>query len=452
MLIDLQRILEHKFSDVYPHLKIVAIEDIAIPVSKIDLSLLGEATLKINPSTEYVLRFVDLGISTASDVGAAMGISPSLALELISDEHRAGNLKIGGGELETLEITGQGKETLRTCLSRVPKNYIRSIIFDTSTWQVTSWPVQDFLNKKNLKDLKLDPEKLEKKSPSAIHESDISIVELNRIKSGGAKGERIDIQQIRRVIKRRHGFRLAKLLIYFDGKTESNFIIIVDGERSLAHETWLRSQGGLQSFGISPTPVESDELKEVNRELAVVNQIENSLEPDGGFVRPYDHPSYLQEALDSAKKRLLIFSPWVKAGVVNTEFLGKIELLLKRQVKVTIGWGFGNNNEIAESNHASALRKLLNLRQRYPDFQFIRLDNSHAKILIYDDVYIATSFNWLSYKGEKYGDSDYRNENGEMRTAPAVVNNRYVYMIEEATSHGKPMTNNLIPRINDNRK
>ena len=447
MLIDAPRVVEHQFADVFPHLKIVAMEDVAIPVSKIELNVLGEATLQISPSTEYVLRFIDLGMRSAAEVGAAMGISLDLVFELISDEKRSGNLRIIGGSEEILELTSLGKEILRTCLTRVPKNHTRSILFDTSTWQVTAWPVQDFLTQKNLKDLKLNPEKLGKSSPSSIGVKDIPVVELNRIRSGGSKGERIEIQQIRRIMKRRHGFRLAKLLIFFDGVRESDFIIVLDGERSLPHESWLRRQGGLESFGITPTSVEGSELSEVRRELAVVNLIEEIVEPDGAFVAPYDHPVHLQEALDSAKKRVLIFSPWVKGGVVNSEFLGKVESLLKRNVEVTIGWGFGlERPEEVKKNHPHVLRKLLNLKFRYPKFQFIRLENSHAKILIYDDVYISTSFNWLSYRGEKFGDSDYRNEMGEMRTAVSVVENRYSYMVKEAALHGQPMREELIPK------
>ena len=57
----------------------------------------------------------------------------------------------------------------------------------------------------------------------------------------------------------------------------------------------------------------------------------------------YDHPILLQDALKAAKERLLIISPWVRAEVVDKDFLTDLEKLLSANVLVYIGHGITTN-------------------------------------------------------------------------------------------------------------
>jgi hypothetical protein len=63
----------------------------------------------------------------------------------------------------------------------------------------------------------------------------------------------------------------------------------------------------------------------------------------------------------------------------------------------------------------------------------VRLPNTHAKILIYDDVYITSSFNWLSFKGDP--SRTYRMEEGTLIEGAAQadrVHERYSRVLDEA--------------------
>ena len=64
-------------------------------------------------------------------------------------------------------------------------------------------------------------------------------------------------------------------------------------------------------------------------------------------------------------------------------------------------------------------------------------------MLISDDIYIATSFNWLSFLGDKR--RKYRTEFGEMRTLQKIVDKRHELMLAECKNHGRPMTSEMIP-------
>ena len=53
----------------------------------------------------------------------------------------------------------------------------------------------------------------------------------------------------------------------------------------------------------------------------------------------YDRPPLLEEALNQSRERLMIIAPWIKADVVDKDFLEKLQALLKSNVAVFIGYG-----------------------------------------------------------------------------------------------------------------
>ena len=89
----------------------------------------------------------------------------------------------------------------------------------------------------------------------------------------------------------------------------------------------------------------------------------------------------------------------------------------------------GDNNS---GSDAWTLDRLAKLASRYKNLDFARLRNTHAKILIFDDNWISTSFNWLSFRGDH--DRTYRMEEGTLVTVAERVEkeyNRYVKIIED---------------------
>ncbi len=126
-------------------------------------------------------------------------------------------------------------------------------------------------------------------------------------------------------------------------------------------------------------------------------------------VGVHEHPELLTSALNGAKRRMLLIAPWVKGGVVNTDFVAALERRLRAGVQVHIGHGYGPDDKGSDD---FALRKLANLADRYDNLRVVRLRNTHAKILIFDDQWITTSFNWLSFRGDP--NRTYRMEEGTL--------------------------------------
>lgn len=133
----------------------------------------------------------------------------------------------------------------------------------------------------------------------------------------------------------------------------------------------------------------------------------------------HEHPSYLKKALMSSKRRLVIVSPWINDYVVDWPFIASLEALLRSGVEVYIGFGIENADGNGRRNAAKekpditprAEADLLALANRYENFHFVHIGNTHRKSLVCDDQFaVVTSFNWLSYKGDSKGNP--RDERG----------------------------------------
>ncbi len=126
----------------------------------------------------------------------------------------------------------------------------------------------------------------------------------------------------------------------------------------------------------------------------------------------HEHPPFLKKALLSAKRRLVIVSPWIRDSVIDWPFIASLEALLKSGVEVYIGYGIekadGNGKRNAAKDKPDitprAETDLRQLADRYKNFHFVHVGNTHRKSLVCDDQFaVVTSFNWLSYKGDSQG-------------------------------------------------
>ena len=67
-----------------------------------------------------------------------------------------------------------------------------------------------------------------------------------------------------------------------------------------------------------------------------------------------------------------------------------------------------------------AVRALGRLASEFPNFRFVRLGDTHAKILVSDSSFaIFTSFNWLSFVGDPQ--RTFRGERGLLVRKPEIV-------------------------------
>jgi hypothetical protein len=151
------------------------------------------------------------------------------------------------------------------------------------------------------------------------------------------------------------------------------------------------------------------------------------------WLEMYDHRPLLEQALKDTRERLMIISPWIRANSVNRWFLQQFENLLKRGVKAYIGYGYEKEEKNQYPRDIEAEKSLRKLAEKYPDsFLLKRLGDTHAKILISDAKFaVTTSFNWLSFKGER--DRTFRDERGTLVSAPHKIDEFFDNLLRRLT-------------------
>jgi hypothetical protein len=151
------------------------------------------------------------------------------------------------------------------------------------------------------------------------------------------------------------------------------------------------------------------------------------------WLEMYEHRPLLEQALKDTQERLMIISPWIRANSVNRWFLQQFENLLKRGVQIFIGYGLGEKDENHSSADIQAEKNLQKLANQYSkNFTLKRLGDTHAKILISDTKFaVTTSFNWLSFKGER--DRTFRDERGTLVSDPHKIDELFDNLLKRLT-------------------
>lgn len=385
-----------RFREARPGRDLVAIEEAAIPVTVLRVLVSAQEEKPLPLLEEFVLRALFNGIRETSEVASFLGLGADQLDDALIAQVQAGNITYrGDGEVATL--TSRGKLAAIDLMSISAIEQEIPACFDRSIWRVAEYRESDLIAKKAAREQGLLV------MPAArtqhIEREDLRLMDLEHLVSAGkGRARRLQLLSILRSRVTKHLYLPVKLALFSDGvRTEPEILVIVNGEESFSHQRELESLGGASALGmkvelpsavpfVSSSNVEPQDAADRVDDATSITQI-------GVF----EHPLRLKTALSSAQRRILIISPWIRRAVVNSQFLTDLERRLKGGVDVQIGYGIGLDGAGTDQ---AAIDKLNALARTYLNFKFARLPSTHAKILIYDDVYITSSFNWLSYRGD----------------------------------------------------
>lgn len=164
-------------------------------------------------------------------------------------------------------------------------------------------------------------------------------------------------------------------------------------------------------------------VEEQRREIERLrDQIQTMQDQAGGTeaLQMHEHRSKLFEALSSSKQQVIIISPWLNNEAVDNELQIAIGEALNRGVNILIGYGLGEPNRREEH----IVRKLKELRKgKTGKLCLYRMRDIHSKVLICDDSFmVLTSFNWLSFAGDRNRGS--RVEDGILTRDKSVIESK----------------------------
>jgi hypothetical protein len=415
-----------RFGAIRPGLELISVEAVAVPVTRVRVDVLAQQRKRLPLLEEFVLRFADAGLRSLDEISGMCGMDAQLV------ESAVANL-VGSGDViyasHAIGLTSRGRQAVLELNAVVPVEQNLPFSFDRMMWEVADYRASDFLSGSQADERGLI--RLPASKSQRIAVEDLSPRALNDLLKVGQRASReTEILVTRKVYPDVHRFLPADLLVFAGRSGEDiELAVVVDDELSEAHSAAVAAAGGASALNLKLVP--SDERPRLSSELEAVRTIGATgstpdTVPQVGSVSVFEHRDYLADALTNTKRRLLLISPWVRSAVVDSVFVAQLESLLVAGVEVHLGHGYGRDDRGSDE---SALARLAELKSRFPEsFNLVRLPNTHAKILISDDYWISTSFNWLSFQGNP--DRTYRMEEGTIVRITSQVDKAYQRFVD----------------------
>lgn len=423
---------------------LLAAEPCFIPSSVLTVDVLAEEIEDIDAAQKYALAALLNGIDTVEDLELFMGLTPQDTATTVAGLLRSEFVDYrppAPGHPRLLSLLPNGLEAARDARVRRPKSTTIQVVYDRLARAVTDWRKNSLSRVGAAK--RSNAILLPQRSGVDVEKADLSVSAITGAIEGYANSD-FRVLGVTGVTEGRGFYRDAILLVYKDLDSSAVRLgIELDGQWSEAYLAALEDVDAVGKLGISSTAEISYEAADesgprLSRDEVIAVQ---SALADEGVTAPdnqqgqldraairwlsmADHPGWLEDAITAPKRRLLIISPWITSSVVSRQFVGRLEQLA-RTADVTIFWGFGDNAKTDQY----ALQMLHDAARRSQRLAVVRVDDTHAKVLVSDSYYVKTSFNWLSFRGDQ--SRKFRQEEGDLVTDQVLADRAYERYMQE---------------------
>ena len=428
--------IARKFQHLKPTFHLADQVAVGLPIYSVTVRALTLSRKPIPPIDEFVLKCIDRGLRSAAQISEFLGLDEAVIKNTLVSLAQMDCIALIPGpdsRSQSLRVTRKGKTTLQTVEIEEPEEREFKLYYDgllrKAAWYERFETLRyDELREREFFEIQVYP-------PKRPQLSDLEVRDVERIVRalGNPDRRRRDLLAIKKIERVQKLFLPAVALAYVSsGAADIQVAFLIDGKLSVEHELAYAKMDGPKRQGIEKTIrssfAESDVAEELKRELGIrdqevsraadevasaivaAEQCETRLEAaeEEGEKQvlkvelerleeakrraeaelqalpirnlyTYDHPPLLEEALNKSRERLMIISPWIKADVVDKDFLEKLEALLKSNVAVFIGYGI-NKQPTANlaPQHQAARDRLSQLASKYSTFHFKRLGDTHA--------------------------------------------------------------------------
>ncbi len=341
--------------------------------------------------------------------------------------------KDAGGEEVFVKLTEKGREVAREGELERPTESTVVFYYDGLTRKPIHIAAERLLRPRDLKNAAMGEIRAFPARPPVLEEIELDDVR-NALASYHARVDaKVEILSIRSLERRERMFTPSVSVVYRAHiERDLQVAFAIDGRLSKEHEAAFARKNGVDQSRLFTRLKERQEQTsrsdvlgtELSRKVDVAErdyaaaiqetaasatcEVDGGSQPDAAsktklpMVRPlavYEHAPLLRESLESAAKRVMIISPWIREAVVGNDFLRSVREAAERNVRIFVGYGLGRDHEKPEDRRARL--QLEAIGQDYNSFVLRRLGDTHAKILIKDDeFFVISSFNWLSFRGD----------------------------------------------------
>ena len=463
-----------RFAGHRPGFELIHYEAVGLPYYRLVLDAVIQQRKPIGPIEEFVLRSVEAGLDEIDDITGLLGVERALVeravVSLNQQDHLDYRLE---GESRVLRMTPLGTRALSGWKDMTPVRDEVLIGFDRLTWTPTGRHFRSLIRpldaradglrilpprfKKRLRPFDVDIDAAQVALEDIARQS-MKDAELIAIKDVGNHqmvlpaialvygSEAGDDQQVALVIDGRLSEDHETSFAEIDGPSRSELLVegrapkeeqpnlalsstLTVGDKATVRELEQRIATASVALKRARTTTETaaalagdDDASYVDIEQESATELEDAERELAALpvraIQTYEHRALLEEALAHAKSRLLIISPWIRSDVIDDNFLR----LLRDRLRVRAFISVGESTTKEMSGNAPHSRSF-GARQPHDRFILRRLGNTHAKILIWDDHLVVTSFNWLSFRGDRR--RGFRQEEGMLISAKDIVETEY---------------------------
>lgn len=459
-----------RFEFARPGFSLVGYQEVSLPIYRLRLRGLVMERRPLNTIHEFVLKAIKAGLSTAAEITALLGLTEAVLNSTLAELVRSESVhlaSIGTDRSHAWALTSKGLVVLEAAETTTPEEVPFEVDFDGLTHQVSAVRYldkpRDVVEKGSL-EIPASPNR-----PPEL--DDIPLAGTAEVLRAVQRGQRKrDLLALLRWEKRDRFYADAVALIFrAEGGGRIQVALAVDGRLSEAHEAAFANANLPERLGMDVGPselpmaldeeVERQALELRKRVLTTTNRVETARErlnatPPGDQKRRaeielkeadqesqnavqaqnnaeirllsvFEHPPMLNRSLEEAQRRVLIVSPWLHPTVVNRDLIDKLKRALRRGVLIYIGYGIAQEMERRNQGaELSAEASLKRLAAEATGLNLARFGDTHAKVLAWDSSCVVnTSFNWLSFKGDR--SRGYRDERGIAVSNAAAVDQQF---------------------------
>ncbi len=419
-------------------------KEAGIPVYVLTIKILVLDKKTIGPIDEAILRAIKAGLSSPEDIYAFLGLPSSVIKSVFANLNKDELINYSrsiNDKVARITLTTKGHTVLQECLVVRPVERVVKVCMDALTKRLMLIN-PDFLYKPS-EMREFGFQEIPNCSTKRPEIEDIPLDEFDRLISRNRTTED-DNQELLaiKVIERREIRYLPYVAIFYRNSSKRSEIDVSfwnEEGASIQHESIFRELGGPALIGAeflsgsSPVyPMDLSCIDSASSENDCLEGVLDSKSSDADTIQSvlcHEHPGLLKRALQISNDRLLIISPWIRHQVVDSEFIRLLEEALRRGVDVYIGYGIDENGgggnkkdqKLPITNQAKS--ELDRLDRKYNNFNFVYVGNTHRKSLVCDDVFaVTTSFNWLSFRGDK---GKPRDERGQLVNKKRYVDRQF---------------------------
>ncbi|QXV57440.1 hypothetical protein [Amycolatopsis sp. TNS106] len=467
---DATTIAARRYSELHPGYHLVTAQPAAVPFSWLTLEVLAQQRKPLPVVDEFVLRFCQQGVDTIGGVAGVLGIGDeavrTAVARRLSDEHldyRPDTRPEHHGT-RRITLTRTGTVAAHDLQTTSPQRVTHLQAFDRLLWTPTATRKSELIGRNEattngmviLPAARTRDVTTDEVTPRAINRI-LGLSDHQTTGSGADRPDGSDLVEVLAVdaVTRQYLHYLPAVILVFAaaGFDDVRLTVVVDDLVSKAHDQALAEAGGTGALKISLDPsvgepalppqlaaqrAPHDTVRGLQRRAdttppgAEPGTVLAAADEDAATARAelaaltvrsvpsFEHPELLVAAVASARRRFLLLAPLLRAAVVTDGLIAQLEVMLRRRDLVArIAYGLGHPDR---DHDADALDRIQRLADAHDNLTLVRVDTAMAHDLIFDDTWVNTSFDWLSYRGPN---RVYRREEGTLVRSADAVDDRY---------------------------